>query len=304
MTGNCLCHRLMTALPAHITWISASFSFVQLSTLSLQYSRVLNPRFSRTFLYPLHLPDAVMAKKSKALRNQRRNDQDKTRPQFQATGANSQPIISRLDRLSPAIEAHYRKEGVPDSGSLGLNHDRNFLADFSSRDSWLQDCPSLPHLPSPPRQISRLSSTTSGISTQISTVTHHVPTVTNESEANESSVQIMMNVNGTHPPHRHQQPHSQPNSQVQRDRRPHVNDNTGANTPNGPMPSHIQVAKPYIFHQAIEACISDLGVLQAGEDRIRLAGVQWIDNVRKALKLYVQVFFRCPTDSQLRICLL
>lgn len=54
---------------------------------------------------------------------------------------------------------------------------------------------------------------------------------------------------------------------------------------NGPVPSHIQVAKPYVFQQAIEGCLKDVGVAQAREDNIRLAGVQWIDNVRRALKL-------------------
>lgn len=54
----------------------------------------------------------------------------------------------------------------------------------------------------------------------------------------------------------------------------------------GPPTSFIQVAKPYIFEQTIQECLKITGVSQAREDTIRLAGVQWIDNVRKALKLF------------------
>jgi hypothetical protein len=54
----------------------------------------------------------------------------------------------------------------------------------------------------------------------------------------------------------------------------------------GPPTSFIQVAKPYIFEQSIQECLKTTGVSQAREDTIRLAGVQWIDNVRKALKLW------------------
>ena len=53
----------------------------------------------------------------------------------------------------------------------------------------------------------------------------------------------------------------------------------------GPPTSFIQVAKPYIFEQTIQECLKVIGVSQAREDTIRLQGVQWIDNVRKALKL-------------------
>ena len=52
-----------------------------------------------------------------------------------------------------------------------------------------------------------------------------------------------------------------------------------------PPPYTIQVAKPYIFQQTIDQCLRDLGVSQTREDNIRLAGVQWIDSVRKALRL-------------------
>jgi CTD kinase subunit beta len=54
----------------------------------------------------------------------------------------------------------------------------------------------------------------------------------------------------------------------------------------GPPTSFIQVAKPYIFEQTIQECLKTTGVSQAREDTIRLAGVQWIDSVRKALKLW------------------
>ena len=56
-------------------------------------------------------------------------------------------------------------------------------------------------------------------------------------------------------------------------------------TKKGPAPSTIQLAKPYVFEQTIQDCLKATGVSQAREDNIRLAGVQWIDNVRKALKL-------------------
>lgn len=54
---------------------------------------------------------------------------------------------------------------------------------------------------------------------------------------------------------------------------------------NGPMPNFVQVAKSYIFEQEIQQCLKETGVTQAREDSIRLAGVQWIENVRRALKL-------------------
>jgi hypothetical protein len=53
----------------------------------------------------------------------------------------------------------------------------------------------------------------------------------------------------------------------------------------GPHPSFIQVAKPYIFEHTIQECFKLTGVAQAREDQLRLSGVQWIDSVRKALRL-------------------
>lgn len=53
----------------------------------------------------------------------------------------------------------------------------------------------------------------------------------------------------------------------------------------GPHPSFIQVAKPYVFQQKLEDCMLAIGVNEAKEDNVRLQGVAWIDNVRKALQL-------------------
>ena len=65
-----------------------------------------------------------------------------------------------------------------------------------------------------------------------------------------------------------------------------VTDGEIANGRVGPPTSFIQVAKPYIFEQTIQECLKTTGVSQVREDNIRLAGVQYIDNTRKALKLY------------------
>jgi len=53
----------------------------------------------------------------------------------------------------------------------------------------------------------------------------------------------------------------------------------------GPHPSFIQVAKPYVFQQKLQECMTATGVNEAKEDNVRLQGVTWIDNVRKALQL-------------------
>ena len=53
----------------------------------------------------------------------------------------------------------------------------------------------------------------------------------------------------------------------------------------GPHPSFIQVAKPYIFEQKLQECMTATGVTAAKEDNIRLQGIAWIDSVRKALQL-------------------
>jgi len=59
----------------------------------------------------------------------------------------------------------------------------------------------------------------------------------------------------------------------------------GSAVPQGPHPSIIQVAKPYVFEQRLQKCMTEIGVTEAKEDTIRLQGVTWIDNVRKALQL-------------------
>ncbi|GAB7349039.1 hypothetical protein MBLNU459_g8008t1 [Dothideomycetes sp. NU459] len=58
----------------------------------------------------------------------------------------------------------------------------------------------------------------------------------------------------------------------------------------GPHPSYIQVARAYVFEQQIQQCFAALGTNLAKEDRIRLEGVIWIDNVRRALQLPVRTF--------------
>lgn len=53
----------------------------------------------------------------------------------------------------------------------------------------------------------------------------------------------------------------------------------------GPHPSYIEIAKPYIFQSAIGEALTSAGVSEARDDGIRLQGIAWIDNVRKALHL-------------------
>lgn len=62
----------------------------------------------------------------------------------------------------------------------------------------------------------------------------------------------------------------------------------GVPTPEGPrrrLPCYNQVADAYVFQQTIDERLRRVGVSQAREDNLRLAGVQWIDSVRRALKL-------------------
>lgn len=64
------------------------------------------------------------------------------------------------------------------------------------------------------------------------------------------------------------------------------NPSPGADTGDpGPHPSFIQVAKPYVFQQKLQECMTVTGVNEAKEDNVRLQGVTWIDNVRKAMQL-------------------
>lgn len=54
-----------------------------------------------------------------------------------------------------------------------------------------------------------------------------------------------------------------------------------------PHPGYVQVAKPYIFEAKIQESLRSIGATEPREESIRLQGVQWIDNVRKFLQLYV-----------------
>lgn len=53
----------------------------------------------------------------------------------------------------------------------------------------------------------------------------------------------------------------------------------------GPHPSYIQVAKPFLFEQKVQSQIIATGANPQREDDYRLRGVQWIDDVRRALQL-------------------
>jgi CTD kinase subunit beta len=54
-------------------------------------------------------------------------------------------------------------------------------------------------------------------------------------------------------------------------------------------PSFIQIAKPYIFEQTIQKCIAAMEINPLREESMRLQGVTWIDNVRRALNLFVSL---------------
>lgn len=58
----------------------------------------------------------------------------------------------------------------------------------------------------------------------------------------------------------------------------------------GPHPSYIEVAKPYILQSRIQKRLSDLNMSDAKEDAVRLQGVAWIDQVRRALSLPIRTF--------------
>lgn len=53
----------------------------------------------------------------------------------------------------------------------------------------------------------------------------------------------------------------------------------------GPHPSYIEVAKPFIFENRIIECLTTGGLSETRDDKIRLEGITWIDNVRRALHL-------------------
>jgi len=215
-------------------------------------------------------------KKPQPARKQQKTAQN--RSSFQVSGANAEPVRSRLGG-SWSVEEERNESGAP-------NQETSFLAKSSANDPAIEDMrPRDPLLPPPPHP-ERISNLPAAVQDQFYSVFSHdnVSTVTN---GLDPQVQDMMNANGTHPAHRHQQ--QQPHGQ--RHQKNHVTDVAVAahthSSSTGSMRSHIQVAKPYVFHQAIDGCLHDLGVAQAREDNIRLAGVQWIENVRKALKLYV-----------------
>ncbi|KAI0578035.1 Cyclin [Pyrenophora tritici-repentis] len=58
----------------------------------------------------------------------------------------------------------------------------------------------------------------------------------------------------------------------------------------GPHPSYIEVAKPYILQSRMQRCLSDINMSDAKEDAVRLQGVAWIDQVRRALQLPIRTF--------------
>lgn len=64
-----------------------------------------------------------------------------------------------------------------------------------------------------------------------------------------------------------------------------VGDQSAPTGPPGPHPSYIQVAKPFVFEQKIRSQIIATGTNPAREDSNRLQGIQWIDEVRRALQL-------------------
>ncbi|KAL8640984.1 MAG: hypothetical protein Q9228_002157 [Teloschistes exilis] len=58
----------------------------------------------------------------------------------------------------------------------------------------------------------------------------------------------------------------------------------------GPHPSYIQIAKPYVFKSKIQECILAAGITEARDDSTRLQAVAWIDSVRRAMHLPVRTY--------------
>lgn len=242
----------------------------------------------------------------------RNTQQRPQQAQFEASGANAEPIKSRLGRSQSEEEKNeVLDEQTPVGSALpGIlaEHFSRVIEDSTSRSNGL----SLPPPPPPPPPLDPLINQKNsadfipGLSESVpdhNTGTKNAETVTFDHEtvpgpqsepgAGEPSSKelITMIANGAHPSYRHQQPHIH----AQRDRRNHATDIVSPTNrgPNGPMPSHLQVAKPFVFQQAIEGCLQDLGVTQTREDNIRLAGIKWIDDTRRALKLYVLAYGCC-----------
>ncbi|KAL2825481.1 Fructosamine kinase-domain-containing protein [Aspergillus cavernicola] len=69
-------------------------------------------------------------------------------------------------------------------------------------------------------------------------------------------------------------------------------------------PSFLQVAKPYIFEQTIQKCMAAMEVNTLREENLRLQGVTWIDNVRRALNLCdaaaAALFTACKVEDTLK----
>lgn len=57
--------------------------------------------------------------------------------------------------------------------------------------------------------------------------------------------------------------------------------------PIGPHPSYIHVADVYLFQQQLQSQLVAIGTNPTREDSFRLQGVQWINDVRAALQLYI-----------------
>jgi len=58
----------------------------------------------------------------------------------------------------------------------------------------------------------------------------------------------------------------------------------------GPHPSFIEIAKPYMLQSRIQRCLAEVHMSDAKEDAVRLQGVAWIDQVRRALQLPIRTF--------------
>ncbi|KAL1997099.1 hypothetical protein VTN49DRAFT_7964 [Thermomyces lanuginosus] len=96
---------------------------------------------------------------------------------------------------------------------------------------------------------------------------------------------------GGHPhgPGRHHRFHSPPHPRPDR-RPPPPSPSPEPQPPPQPHPSFIQVAKPYTLEHTVQECLAATASDPQREDNIRIQGVTWIDNVRKALRLPVRTY--------------
>ena len=60
---------------------------------------------------------------------------------------------------------------------------------------------------------------------------------------------------------------------------------TTADGRQGPHPSYIKSAKPFIFDREIRECLTKGGSSANRDNKVRLEGISWIDGVRRALHL-------------------